>query len=1250
MLKYDKDSKTLKIQKIEPKKIDIDLLADQKESYLKYMKDTIHEDVNTLCQDIMDATNVKNLTATVRVKDLYSTRPKKEIKNKGNQYYPVEVTFYRDGFARPPVTLLKIPYMDDFCVLNVDGSEKILISELKSAEDISYNENKKALSIVLPHSIITIGTNPNSIKFKLGKSFVDADKVMMGFIIEDKIDLKLEEYFRNSFILSTLTNLEFKTEDVLEDEIAKTGILRNYRSEKYSLGRLRDSLNKKLTIDKCVGYNLSRDMVMSRTGETYKEGSIITKAMLTKFKYNLINEVYIKAVPRVEGRYLTEPINITTLKRSSTVNDFIKKEVPRYSRFSYLPEDINVDINLNVGTPITSDILQVLFDSGVTKLECSSNKTLKNSKSIYFEQEIIGNYTAQLYDFLDEVPEGLSSDDYTYYYGVEDPYSIKEITRPEHLTTHDILALVSMAARVSSMPELGEVYDRDLNFLKKVNMINETFSESLRAVSPNFIKKFKNLIEEFLVNSNSTREPFFGLNSVWIKNMMDKKLLRTTEGVNPISLLTQANRIASVTASSNSVAKEMRALAMGFYGRICPYETTAGKNIGLMNTIAYGCKVVDGNLLTPYHKVTQRRKGYVVLESVVYLTAAEEMNYRIGDLLSIKMDKNRNLIDTKVTARVPNPESIGEKTTVATISSHALDYVNALPEQHLSPTAMLIPFASGDDAARVSFGLGLIRQSVGVQHSEVPLVTTSMYKTIFDYSDDYIVKAKASGTVVAIESDTLILQYDNSDVEEVLYVTETKVTKDAITIMNYKVREGDRFKKGDILVDSQIASDGYFSPGVNVLTAYIPYDGYNYEDAVVMSEHTSRKFTSITGNEVTKKIKPREAESINLGRGNYFRYVPKGGTVATIDRIRSNDQRRDVAEPMISEKEAGILFDIKGETDEVGDKIYTAQLIELDPAEPADKFSGRHGNKGVTSIIEKNSNMPVFRNGKVIEVVLNPCGVVSRMNIGQQLEAHCGFIAYLLGIRIESDPFNGATIEEIKSLMSFVYELANNPDPQVAISMHPGYPDTLYKRAIERHEDIREWEGSFFKDGSAELYNPQTGKMFEYPITFGMPYLLKINQEVDHKMHSRGGIVESEYSMLENQPTQGSARGGGQKTGEMELHALAAHGAAATIRETTNEKSDNVGGRVNLLMDMQGKERIYKESELAPRSTEIIRYMLELTGIFMEIDELPKVDYETVKSKTRFDEKSLARKIEEGSNVSKREQKMKSTIDSLNSL
>lgn len=275
-------------------------------------------------------------------------------------------------------------------------------------------------------------------------------------------------------------------------------------------------------------------------------------------------------------------------------------------------------------------------------------------------------------------------------------------------------------------------------------------------------------------------------------------------------------------------------------------------------------------------------------------------------------------------------------------------------------------------------------------------------------------------------------------------------------------------------------------------------------------------------------------------------------------------------------------------------------------------------------------------NGRPLDILLNPCGVPSRMNIGQNFEAYLGFIAYLLDVYVESDPFNGATKGDIKLLMHYVWELANNENAKIVCSKYPMLPSTLHERAISRHAAIRDWAGCFNPDGTARLWNPATGKCLENVVTFGVPYMLKLEHEVNHKFHARAGMLEEDYSQISKQPTEGSARGGGQKMGEMELSALAAYGAADFLYETCNAMSDNVLDRVNTTLRMLNLPEYTQHGPSVPYAVEKFRYLLEVLGYKLTDDEgiLPPCDAEYADSRTVPDIRSiLARQKDADSDV-----------------
>jgi DNA-directed RNA polymerase beta subunit len=1251
MITYDEKERLMTIQKVKPVDIDMDILADQKNSYDTYKRQTIEDDIEYLCGVIKERIQVKSLYANVTVKPLYRQTAFQQVLNRGDMYYPVEVKFVINDQECHPITLFRLPYMGDYCILNVSGKEKILLNEITNAQDIFYDNKNEELIINLPSRKLRIAVKDNSgVYFMWRRSPAVADTVLSGFLLEDGIDLDLTDYFSNSYIRRTMTYQEFKTDYTIHGEVKKISIIEALRKPGYKLKNMRDVLDKKLTIDPCLARVTSREIYLDKSDRIMREGTLITPDILAELKRNLINEVYVKDIPKLDGLVLREEVIIRRIKKGTLITDYLRVYIPEYARYSYLPVDVDLNLTVAEGTELNSDIVHLMYDADIKTIRCSKDTKTGEIRTMRFEQEIVGNYSARIGDFmnLEDIPFGISAQDYTYYYGIKDPYHIKEITNPEYLTCHDLLALVSLMGRIV-YGDFSAVSNMDTDFSKKINMINESFSESFRITANKFVAKYRNNIDTGLRKLMISDNPFIGFTDDWRKYLQDtKRLLAKVEDINPVSLLTQANRIKAIV-SEHGVAAEMRGLSMGYFGRICPYDTPQSKNVGLVNTIAIGCKIVDGIPKTPYLPIIKKPGGSVVADTITdedYLSATEEYEERIGDLLSLQFDENGYIKNTKVIAKIKNNLNYGEKMTIAMVDASSLTRVSAFPEQYLSPAAMLMPFAAANDSVRVGFGLGLIKQAIYIQHSEVPYVLTSMYRDMFEYSNYYLQRAKANGYVVNIEENNLIVQYDGEPEQTVINIPETRISNDAVVSMGYKVSIGDSFEKNEILVDSAVSRDGYFSPGLNVLVCYIPFDGYNYEDADVLSENCASKMVSISSSTEERRVNEND-ETVRLGRDNIYRYIQKGGVIAPIIRKKVYDGRRVVEDDMIAQHSSGILYNIYKEFDSSRKQICKAQLLEFSSLGLGDKVSGRHGNKGVTSLVAKNSEMPMFLNGKIADAVFNHTGVVSRMNPGQLLEAHLGFIGYLLDIRIQSNPFNGATASEIKGLLKFMYDVANHSNVEEGIALNPGYTSKLYDRVRERFDFIRDWEGCFLQDGTAVMINQMTGKPFEYPITFGVAYLLKNVHEVDDSLHSRGGLpLDERYLAITNQPTHGAADGGGQSNGEMELSAIGAHGAMEILREAINEKSDNVNVRINQLLELRGMEPYFDESESATRSSEIFRYYMQVLGVETEVDELPSLTHKDVIKKRAFDIRTLLKRLSRGMDV-QRENKAEELFNSL---
>lgn len=429
----------------------------------------------------------------------------------------------------------------------------------------------------------------------------------------------------------------------------------------------------------------------------------------------------------------------------------------------------------------------------------------------------------------------------------------------------------------------------------------------------------------------------------------------------------------------------------------------------------------------------------------------------------------------------------------------------------------------------------------------------------------------------------------------------------SVTFTNYDKAPGEHFVAGDILAHASILKDGFYAPARNVLVAYIP-TGYNYEDAVDMSANCASHYASISAHKQEERMKEKQGVpyDCNVVRSyvhdgmKLASFVPRGAVKLDGENARPLPIRRIDAHNV-----SGYVYSHYADADDQADsnsRIYKFTLLSFNNEKPGDKMAGRHGNKGVCARLTDNAQMPMLKNGKIVDVCLNPCGVPSRMNLGQNLEAHLGFIAELFDTYVISDSFNGASLEDISHLMSYAYDIANSdPSKWKDITVQYGVPVNFVDHLLTKVDHIKEWEGAFNKDGTAEMWDPSTREWYEYPIAFGYSYYLKLEQEVDEKVHSREGATSETYNEASQQPQQGRAHGGGQKMGEMELVTMAAYGATAILDECMNEKSDNVGKRFELTSRALGNSVTVPKEYCTPRANENLRYLLEALGVYTNI-------------------------------------------------
>ncbi len=640
-------------------------------------------------------------------------------------------------------------------------------------------------------------------------------------------------------------------------------------------------------------------------------------------------------------------------------------------------------------------------------------------------------------------------------------------------------------------------------------------------------------------------QEFFG--SSQLSQFMDQ--------TNPLSELTHKRRISALGPGGLSRERagfDVRDVHHSHYGRVCPIETPEGPNIGLIGSLGtYARTNKFGFLETPYRVV----KDSQVQDEVRYLTADEEDRATIAQA-NAKIDEDGYFVEDYVVAR----ERQGD---ILEVTPDEVDYMDVSPKQLVGVSASLIPFLENDDANRALMGANMQRQAVPLMKTDAPIVATGVeHKAAKDCGA--VVLAKASGKVSRVTGEKIIIQTDEGEIHTYKLMKFKRSNQGSC--MNHKpiVERGQRVEKGQIIADGPATKEGELALGRNSLIAFMPWEGYNYEDAILISEKLVKEdaFTSIHieeheaeardtklgPEEITRDI-PNISETalkdldergiIRVGaeveEGDILvgKVTPKGETELSAEerllRAIFGEKAREVRDTSLKvpHGEKGIVVDVKVFSREQDDelkpgvnklvRVYIATKRKIDVG---DKMAGRHGNKGVISRILPEEDMPFLPSGEPVEIVLNPLGVPSRMNIGQVLETHLGMAARELGLYIESPVFDGATEDEVE--------------------------DMLEKAGFER-------------DGKTVLYDGRTGKPFDNRVTVGYMYVLKLHHLVDDKIHARS---TGPYSLVTQQPLGGKAQFGGQRFGEMEVWALEAYGAAYTLQEMLTVKSDDVVGRV----------------------------------------------------------------------------------------
>ncbi len=734
---------------------------------------------------------------------------------------------------------------------------------------------------------------------------------------------------------------------------------------------------------------------------------------------------------------------------------------------------------------------------------------------------------------------------------------------PKHITKDDIYASINYLLNLTH--DVGHVDDIDHLGNRRIKSVGEQLQNQLRIGFSRMDKIIKErmttqdsekLTPQALINIRpvvtAVRE-FFG--SSQLSQFMDQN--------NPLAELTHKRRLSALGPgglSRDRASFDVRDVHYTHYGRMCPIETPEGPNIGLISYLTTYAKISDyGFIMAPFRKVkhvTDEATGEVygvVTDEVEYMTADVEDNYIVAQA-NEPLDENGRFINKRVTAR--------DKAEIVTVDVADVDYVDVSPKMLVSVATACIPFLENDDNSRALMGSNMQKQAVPLMVTDSPIVGTGMeYNAAVD--SGVVVVAKNAGVAEKVDADKIVVLCDDGH-KDVYNLIKFKRTNQG-TCFNQRpiIERGERIEKGMVIADGPATANGEIALGKNALIGFMTWEGYNYEDAVLLNERLVRddvytslhieeytheaRDTKLGAEEITREIpnvgddalKDLNADGI-VKKGTEVRagdilvgkITPKGETELTAEerllRAIFGEKAREVRDTSlrVPHGESGIVVDVKVFSREQGDelpagvnkvvRIYLAQKRKISVG---DKMAGRHGNKGVVSRILPPEDMPFLADGTPLDIVLNPLGVPSRMNIGQVLEVHLGIAAKKLGWKIMTPVFDGATEKDISECLAAAGMNAN---------------------------------------GKSTLYDGRTGEPFDNPVTVGIMYYLKLHHLVDDKIHARSN---GPYSLVTQQPLGGKAQFGGQRFGEMEVWALEAYGAAYTLQEILTVKSDDINGR-----------------------------------------------------------------------------------------
>ena len=902
------------------------------------------------------------------------------------------------------------------------------------------------------------------------------------------------------------------------------------------------------------------------------------------------------------------------------------------------------EVLAEAGTKITRELASTIQNNAVPYVWISVEETERPIK-------VLSNMMVDLDAVVDVDPEEVGVTEQVYYPVLAgileetagDIDELKDAIKrdihdliPKHITKEDILASINYNMHL----EYGIGTDDDIDHLgnRRIRSVGELLQNQYRIGLSRLervvrermtTQDMEGISPQSLINIKPVTaavKEFFG--SSQLSQFMDQN--------NPLGELTHKRRLSALGPgglSRDRAGFEVRDVHYSHYGRMCPVETPEGPNIGLINSLASYARINEyGFIEAPYRKINHDDPtNPVVTDEVVYMTADEEDNYHVAQA-NEQLDKEGHFVRKNVSGRYREETQEYER--------RMFDYMDVSPKMVFSVATALIPFLQNDDANRALMGSNMQRQAVPLLFTEAPVVGTGMEEKAAVDSGVCVV-AEEGGTVERSTSTEITVRQDDGKLKKYKLTKFQRSNQSNCYNQRPIVFKGDRVEKGEVIADGPSTSNGELGLGKNPLIGFMTWEGYNYEDAVLLSErlvqddvYTSihieeyeaeARDTKLGPEEITRDIPGvgddalknlDERGIIRVGaevRAGYIlvgKVTPKGETELTAEerllRAIFGEKAREVRDTSLKvpHGEYGIVVDAKVFTREGGDemspgvnqsvRIYIAQKRKISVG---DKMAGRHGNKGVVSRVLPVEDMPFLPNGRPLDIVLNPLGVPSRMNIGQVLEIHLSLAAKALGFNIATPVFDGANEIDIMDTL----DLANDYVNLSWEEFEAKHKEELLPEVLQYLSDNREhrklWKGvPISRDGKVRLRDGRTGEYFDSPVTIGHMHYLKLHHLVDDKIHARS---TGPYSLVTQQPLGGKAQFGGQRFGEMEVWALEAYGASYTLQEILTVKSDDVIGRVKTYEAIIKGENIPEPG--IPESFKVLLKELQSLGLDVRV-------------------------------------------------